>query len=206
MRHALGVAGRRWRPTAAGRARPVQWPQLGNGGIEGCRGRQIWAVQSSKRRLLQPPSCPLPPLGGASVVAKKTGRAPLEKSKGRQWESKRPFAKKNLLQTFRGAKWKWYRHYTPLILWYVVHWKRTCWIIHDKLYYTYYYFLVEISKIDLLKYLIECFKLEVIGGMSSEHNTFVRIKNSEKKYLMGNKIRKSGFKLYLWKLNDRINT
>ena len=56
--------------------------------------------QSSKRRLLQPPSCPLPPLGGASVIAKKTGRAPLEKSGGRQWESKRPFAKKKLTLDF----------------------------------------------------------------------------------------------------------
>ena len=56
--------------------------------------------QSSKRRLLQPPSCPLPPLGGASVVAKKTGRAPLEKTGGRQWKSKRPFAKKTYFRLF----------------------------------------------------------------------------------------------------------
>ena len=96
-----GGAEGRWRLAARTRCSGLNWAMGESKVVEAARSEQ-----SSKRRLLQPPSCPLPPLGGASVVAKKTGRAPLEKSGGRQWESKRPFAKKNLLQTFLGAEWK----------------------------------------------------------------------------------------------------
>ena len=68
-----GGAEGRWRLAARTRCSGLNWAMGESKVVEAARSEQ-----SSRRRLLQSPSCPLPPLGGASVVAKKTGRAPLE--------------------------------------------------------------------------------------------------------------------------------